>query len=338
MTWAQLRTFVAVADLGSVRAASGRLAVTQSAVSAALAALQREVGTPLVEREGRGLRLTRAGTTYAEYARRILGLLDEAGLAALGEADGGRDRLRVAAVTSAGEHLIPPLLARFRAAHPTIGVALEVGPRERVWALLADHVVDVAVAGRPPPDSDLVVRAVRRNDLIVVAGSEWADAPGRDVRDVPWLLREPGSGTRDTTEALLENLQADPIRLTLGSNGAVVAGVLAGLGVTLVSREAVHTELAAGRLIGVPVPGTPLDRPYHLVTHRTVPRATRLFLASLLDEAGSGFRPTASSPPRLPVPGGRPDRQVGPTVAARATDEGISDDRPGAGDRPPTGQ
>ncbi|MGH8976241.1 MAG: LysR family transcriptional regulator, partial [Acidimicrobiia bacterium] len=84
MTLGQLRTFLAVAETGSGRAASHRLVVTQPAVSAALAALQKEVGVALVAREGRGLRLTLAGTIFAGYARRILGLADEAVAAAGG--------------------------------------------------------------------------------------------------------------------------------------------------------------------------------------------------------------------------------------------------------------
>ncbi len=87
MTFNQLRTFVAIAETGAVRAAASLLVVTPSAVSSALAALQEEVGTPLVVREGRGLRLTEAGLVYADYARRILGLLDEARGAAAGELD-----------------------------------------------------------------------------------------------------------------------------------------------------------------------------------------------------------------------------------------------------------
>ena len=78
MTWSRLRTFLAVAETGSVRAAAVSLSVTESAVSAALAALQADLGAVLVERHGRGIRLTEAGLVYADYVRQILGLLDEA--------------------------------------------------------------------------------------------------------------------------------------------------------------------------------------------------------------------------------------------------------------------
>ena len=90
MTLNQLRTFLAVAEHGSVRAAAQELVVTQAAVSASVAALQKSLGVTLVTPDGRGLRLTNAGTAYAGYARRILGLLDEAALAAAADRGGKR--------------------------------------------------------------------------------------------------------------------------------------------------------------------------------------------------------------------------------------------------------
>lgn len=269
MTPGQLRTLAAVAEAGSVVGAAEALHVSQPAVSASLAALAREVGTPLAVRQGRGLALTPAGATLARYATRVLGLLDEATQAARAEA-GAAAVLRIAAVTSAGERLVPELLAPYRHAHPEVGVALEVGPRDRVWRLLGDHAVDLAVAGRPPEGADLVVYGRRPNVLVVAGRPEVAARWG----EAAWLLREPGSGTRATTEALLDELGLDPPRLTLGSNRAALAGAAAGLGVTLAPREEVGPELAVAA-----VPGTPLDRPYYLVGHAELPAAARHFVA-----------------------------------------------------------
>jgi DNA-binding transcriptional LysR family regulator len=280
-TTARLRALVAVADTGSVRAAAGRLVVTESAVSAAIAALTREVGALLVEREGRGVRLTAAGQAFAGYARTILGLHEEALAAARGNLDPERGRVRVAAVTTAGEHVLPALLAAFLGRHPGVGLGLEVGTSEHVWVMFAAHEADLVIAGRPPPHLDgAVVRAVRANALIVVGAPGTAD--GFDLARATWLMREAGSGTRATCEALLAGLQADPPSLILGSNGAVVAGAVAGLGVTLVSRDAVARQLAAGDLIPLPVPGTPLRRPWHAVTRRVSPAATTMLVGHLL--------------------------------------------------------
>ena len=149
-TVARLRTLVAVADCGSVREAARRLTVTESAVSAALAALAREVRVPLVERHGRGLRLTGPGQAYAGYARQILGLHEEALAAARSGPDAERGRVRVAAVTTAGEHLLPSSLASFLGAHPGVDLRLEVGSSERIWAMFTAHEADLVIGGRPP--------------------------------------------------------------------------------------------------------------------------------------------------------------------------------------------
>jgi DNA-binding transcriptional LysR family regulator len=276
VTPGQLTTFGAVAELGSVRAAAQQLSVTESAVSAALAALQRQLGTALLERVGRGVRLTPAGVSYARYAHRILGLLEQGALAAIAEAEPGHGTLRVAAVTSAGEFLLPPLLASFRAQHPDVGLDLEVAPRDRVWELLRRHAVDLAVAGRPPSEGGVWTYALRPNKLVVVAAPETA-AGTTDLATVPWLLREPGSGTRETLVALLDTLGGHGSRLTLGSNGAVISGAIAGLGATLASRDVVAPDLQDGRLVELAVPGTPLDRPFHLVGHREITATAALF-------------------------------------------------------------
>ena len=306
-TEARLRAFVAVAETGSVRAAAQRLVVTESAVSAAVAALTRDVGAPLLERQGRGLRLTASGLTYAEYARTILGLHAEALAAARGEADSGHGQVRLAAVTTAGEHVLPTLLASFRAEHPGIELGLEVGTREHVWGLLATHEADLVIAGRPPAALGAVVRAVRRNALIVV-GSPGV-AGGFDLERTTWLMREAGSGTRETCEALLASLDVEPPTLTLGSNGAVVAGAAAGLGVTLVSADAVRGLLAAGDLVEVPVPQTPMRRPWHAVTNPRATAGTEVLVAHLLAQEGPPEKrwhlPVQRRGPGAPPPGKR---------------------------------
>lgn len=286
MTPARLRAFLAVADTGSVRAAAERLHVTESAVSAAVAALSRELGAALVQREGRGLRLTGAGRTCASYARSVLGLLEEAAAAVRGEADPGL--VRLAAVTTAGEHVLPAVLAEFRTAHPDVDLRLEVDTSEQVWAQLENHEVDLVIGGRPPERMTATVRAVRANTLTVV-GAPGA-AAGFDPRRATWLMREAGSGTRGSCEALLAAMEAEPPTLTLGSNGAVIAGAAHGLGVTLVSRDAVEGLLAAGDLVEVPVRGTPMRRPWHAVSPPRLGSGAALLVEHLLRGRPAGLR------------------------------------------------
>lgn len=288
-TNARLRALVELADAGSVRGAAERLVVTESSVSAAVSALGTEVGTPLVTRHGRGVRLTAAGERYAEYARRILGLHDEAVLAARAEADPELGAVRLAAVTTAGEFLIPGMLASFRAKHPGVVLRLEVAPRGLVWPMLARHEADLVVAGRPPDDLfSARVRAVSPNTLVVVGAPE--ERAGFDPARTTWLLREPASGMRATCTALLERLDISPPLMTLGSNGAVIAAAVAGLGATLVSRQAVHRELDSGALVELPVPGMPLDRPWHVVSQTDPTPSVRLLIEHVLAVPELGWR------------------------------------------------
>jgi LysR family transcriptional regulator, low CO2-responsive transcriptional regulator len=296
-----------VAESGSVRAAAEQLVVTQAAVSASLAAMQRSLGLQLIRPDGRGLRLTSAGEEYAAYAHQILGLLDEARLAAVAAADPERGELRMAAVTTAAEQIVPGLLSGYRREHPHTGVLLEAGNRDRVRTLLEHHRVDLALAGRPEPGWDVRVHAVRPHELVVVSAPELAaESAARDsgaaagatgmlrwLSRQAWLLREPGSGTRLSTEALLAELDITPPTLTVGSNGAIRESAAVGLGVTLVSRDAVAQELASGRLAEVRVPGTPLHRDWYLIAHpgRLPLPAARLVAQVLKDTGESGFHP-----------------------------------------------
>lgn len=286
LTIHQLKVFLTVADTGSVRLAAERLVVTQPAVSASLAALEREVGATLFGRAGRGIELTTAGRTMARYAQLIVGLVDEAVAAVAGENEQGGGTIRVAAVTAAADLVVAPALARIRERQPNVGIAIEIGNRDRIWQLLTDRTVDVAVGSRPPVNGDLTSVASRPNEMILVAkpGSVWKQRIG----EATWLLREPGSGTRGATEEVIANLGITPPTLTVGSNAAIQTAAESGLGVALLPRDAVADAVRQRRLGVIHVASTPLQRPWHVVVRagETLPTPARAFIDSLVDEAG----------------------------------------------------
>ncbi|MFE1596919.1 LysR family transcriptional regulator [Nocardia sp. NPDC058705] len=290
-TWGRLRTFLAVYETGSVRAAAETLHVTPPAVSAAITALEEALGTRLFGKSGRGIVATDSGEIFAGYVRRLLGLLAEAA-GAVHDAD--RGRVRIGAVATASEYVLPLLMATFARAHPHVELSLSVLTRGELFARAADHVFDIALAGRPPRGSGLITAARRANRLVLVG------RPGlvEDPLTTPWLLTGIGSGTRDTTLSLLSRLQAAPPLLTLGTSGAAVAAAREGLGVTLVHEEAVREQLASGELVAYGVPGTPLDRPWHVCTSAEPTSATRLFVAHLCDpeQVGAAAFHTRSRP------------------------------------------
>ncbi|MEA3529483.1 LysR substrate-binding domain-containing protein [Nocardia implantans] len=279
VTAARMETFLAVARHGSVRRAAAQLHITEAAVSAAVAHVEKQLGAKLVAKAGRGIALTEAGRVYAEYCRGILGLMQEA-QAAVRRAETGR--LRIGVVATAGEYILLRPLASFRRRFPDIELSLSVHPRDALFLELQHHETDLVIAGRPPRDTGLVVRARRPSSLVVVG------LPELDPLHATWLLRGRGSGTREATLGLLDQLRIEPPTLTLGSHGAVLAAAREGLGVTLIHSDAISQDLDNGVLRVLPVDGTPLDRPWHAVTTRTPTPTTRLFLAHLLDAAEAG--------------------------------------------------
>ena len=165
ITVTQLTAFLAVVRGGSVTAAADELVVTQPSVSSAVAALGRELGCELFERAGRGIRLTEAGAAFRPYAADIVGLLEEGRQAAREAADLAARRLRIAAVTTAAESFVPPLMRAFSTRHPDIELALDVGNRdakhERLSAGLVLPNQRLGRAGTLAPGRDLLVGRIR---------------------------------------------------------------------------------------------------------------------------------------------------------------------------------
>jgi LysR family transcriptional regulator, low CO2-responsive transcriptional regulator len=297
MTLGQLRTFLAVVQAGSIRGAAIALVVTEPSVSATVGALSREVGVPLTERQGRGIRLTEAGRTFARYAVTMLGLADRAGRAAR-EAAGRPGHIRVSAVTTAGEYVLPPILAAFLREWEDLQVTIEVSNRAGVLASLLNEQVDLAVGGRPPVGGAIQGEPFLDNPIVLVGRP---DHPLRSRRSFDprllsgetWILREPGSGTRQTTEEFIasNDIEAGSI-MNVGSNGAITRAVELGLGVTLISQAAVAQELAAGRLALLRARGTALRRSWYALyrKHAPLPTSAELFLAFLRSPEGADVR------------------------------------------------
>jgi DNA-binding transcriptional LysR family regulator len=199
-------------------------------------------------------------------------------------------RLRIGAVATAGEVVLPPVLAGFRRRFPHIVLGVTIAPRDQLFDHLRHHEVDLVVGGRPPHGSSLRLRASRANTLIVVGAPGSSD----DLARTTWLMRSRGSGLLDTTLGLLNRLELDPPRLTLGTHGAVVASARAGLGITLVHADAVADDLARGSLGRLDVPRTPMKRPWVVATTSGPVPPAKLLISHLTDVTvmGSGvFHP-----------------------------------------------
>ena len=270
VTLTQLVAFLTVVRRGSVTAAAEELVVTQPSVSAAVSALERELGVRLTERAGRTVRPTAAGAAYAPYAAEVLGLLSQGARVAREAEEARPNTLRISAVTTAGEYLVPQLIQAFRERRPDLEISLDVGNRELVFQRVLDHNVDVAVTGRIPDDERLVGVDFADNEFVLVTSAGDPLARRRwvameELASRPWLLREPGSGTRTLCEEFLATRGIDPNVLTLGSNGAIKQAARSGLGIALQSRAAVELELELGLLDTISPRGGLPERRWHVV-------------------------------------------------------------------------
>jgi DNA-binding transcriptional LysR family regulator len=306
-TLRQLAAFAAVARLGSVSRAASELSLTQPAVSIQLRLLEESAGTPLLQRAGRGVRLTPAGDLMAGYAQRILDLWRDAGdgiAARRGEFAG---TLRIGAVTTA-EYLLPPLLVAFSQAHPEVQVKLQVGNRDDIVRMLASQEVDLVVMGRPPKELRTTATEFAKHPMAFVAapthplmarrGLALADLAGANL-----LVRERGSGTRATIERLFKDAGL-PLRAgsELSSNEAIKQMCAAGFGVAFVSLHTCGLEIGAGLLVLLPLAGNPIERGWFVIhlASRTLPQVAAAFEQFLVAEGQARIQRHLPPPRRRP--------------------------------------
>jgi DNA-binding transcriptional LysR family regulator len=262
MTLEQLRIFVAVAERQHVTRAAEALNLTQSAVSAAIAALEDRHVTKLFNRVGRGIELTDAGRLFLTEARAILSRVQAAELA-LAEVSGLKSgMLSVQASQTIASFWLPRYLVAFRRAYPRIDVRLSVGNSAQVAAAIHAGTAELGFVEGEVLDPALVSRPVARDQMMVVVGvgHPWAGretVKAAEIADTEWVLREQGSGTRSVFEQALTQLG---VRLTdlriameLPSNEAVRAAVEAGMGATAISASVVAPSIEAGLLHAVPL-------------------------------------------------------------------------------------
>jgi DNA-binding transcriptional LysR family regulator len=267
VTLTQLRAFATVARMGSVSAAAHALGVTEPAVSAAVAALRRDLGDTLFIRAGSGIRLTAGGERLAAAAAEIIGLEDRL-RREVGEARGERGLLRLAVSPTVAEYVSAPLLDAFTRRWPTLEVAQEVAAPEDFAALLADRRADVALGPAPPPSAAVDAVAFLRYKLVVVA------RPGHPLatrRDIPlaalggerWLVGPAGA---ELAAFFAERGLAAPDRGAFATEAAAQAAVAAGEGVMLVIAHTVLDAVRHGALTRLDVRGTPREGLWHAAT------------------------------------------------------------------------
>jgi DNA-binding transcriptional LysR family regulator len=263
-----LRLLVLIGELGSLGKAAAELHIAQPSASKRLSTLERRLGLALVDRTRRGSTLTAEGGVVCGWAQRVLDELDELVTGAEALRTRRRAELRVAASMTVAEHLAPAWIGELRRADPELYVGLQVTNSETVGELVRRGEVDVGFIESPTVPAGLSTRRAGVDRLVVVVppGHPWSrrrrPVTIADLALVPLVVRERGSGTRETLERALHRAGAQAVVpvVELGSVAAIRGAVVAGAGPAVLSELAVATDLAEGRLIEVEVAGLDLHR------------------------------------------------------------------------------
>lgn len=271
-TLRQLEVFLAVARFDSVSRAAGELNLSQSAVSGALADLETQFDVQLFERIGKRLELSELGRSLrargqalAEQAREFEDLLAQRG---------GAGVLRVGATLTIGDYLIVPLLARFVRERAGARTTLHVANMEEITRKVKNFELDVGLIEGELVDSELEVTPWRGDELVVFCSPKHPFAKKKvltdeDLRSANWIVREPGSGTRQTFEHAMRGILSElSLELELQHTEAIKSAVQAGLGVGCVSRIALEQEFRHRTLVPCAVPHRDLHRRFYFALHK----------------------------------------------------------------------
>jgi len=286
LTLSQLEVFASIARSGSMRAAAWRVARSQSAASSALAELESALGAQVFDRVGRRLVLNENGrallpkaTGIVEQALEPESLFKEAHAAPL----------RIAASYTIGEYLLPDLIVDWKRRHPAARVRLDISNTRDVLEALAAFRVDIGFMEGEHTHPDLLVRRWRTDEIVVVAARNHPLAARRatlrKLSEASWILREPGSGTREASDRwLIPHLSDVDVGMELGSNEAVKRAVASGLGLGCLSRHAVAGAVDRGWLVELATTLPPKRRTLSVVVHRArhLGTASRTFLEHCL--------------------------------------------------------
>lgn len=273
----KLQVFIAVVDLGGVGKAADSLHVAQPVVTAHIRSLEERVGAKLFFRDGRQLRLTAAGEAVRSWALDLMTQTNQLSRHLDGLVDGTRGSVAIAASMSVGSYMLPTILSDFRAQHPHISITLRIYDSDRAITAVESGECDFAVilAESTPSSAGLVGKRLGEEPLLVVAPAAGPPS-GTSIRleelaDFQFVELPEGFLRRSLNEVHLAKagLERRKIAIEMGHPEAMKRGVEKGLGVALLFRSSVESELERGTLKALDVDGWEVRVPIYLV-HRSV--------------------------------------------------------------------
>jgi DNA-binding transcriptional LysR family regulator len=303
----QLKVFEAVARHSSFTRAAEELFLTQPTVSMQVKQLSKAVGLPLFEQVGKRLYLTEAGKQLYKTCQDIFDRLSQFEIAIADLKGLKQGSLRLSVVTTA-KYVIPRLLGPFCQRYPGVDVSLTVTNHEYLIENLVNNRDDLYILSQPPEDLDVVIHPFMENPLVVIAWrnhplTQEKDIPLKRIAEEPFIMREPGSGTRKSVQKLFDEHGLDVrVKLDLGSNEAIKQAIAGGLGISVLSLHTLALEGTTSQLAILNVEGFPIQRHWYVVypAGKQLSIIAQTFFDYLLTEGKAVAEQTALIPASLP--------------------------------------
>lgn len=279
----QLEVFVQVVRLKSFSKAADALYLTQPTISAHISALESELGTKLVVRSTKEIQLTTTGNILFSYANQILGLCERAEQDVKTASSDIQGALSVAASTVPSQYLLPRILPHLRQRYPKVFFQVFQGDSSQVAQRIFENGAELGIIGSPVQKAGCVCTPFFSERMVIITPNtpEYQELEGemtnQVLRSSPFLVREPGSGTRKRSEEFLRGVGVDPRELTLAaqlqSTESILQGVKNGLGISIVSGLAASDYVQMGAVLSFDYDSPLLTRQFYLIHHRNRPHS-----------------------------------------------------------------
>lgn len=270
-----LLVFVTVAEMGHFSRAAEELHMTQPAVSQYIQMLERSIGSKLLDRNSKFVRLNKAGEIVYHHAKQILGLYTRMQSLVGDLTNTASGELSIGASYTFGEYVLPYAVAALRQQYPAIKPVITIGNTTEISELVRNRQLDIGIVEGNFNKEKIVSECFAEDSMFITAAvghrfSAMEEVSVSELREETWIVREVGSGTREAAERMFRTLQFVPDKLLqFGSTQIIKESVEAGLGITLLSQWTIRKELSLGSLRTVKVSGTPVIREFALIRQST---------------------------------------------------------------------
>ncbi|ETI68619.1 LysR family transcriptional regulator [Neobacillus vireti] len=284
-----LAVFVKVVEKENFSKAAEELHMTQPAVSQYIRTLEESIGTRLLERSNKYVRLNQAGEIVYHHAKEILALYTKMQSLVDDLTNKASGPLAIGASYTFGEYILPHIIARMQREYPQISPSIKIQNTKEIIELVKMHQLDIGIIEGFFKEDTLNSEVVSEDNMLIVAPlghhllTEKWEKRMSDLAEETWILREEGSGTREAAENLFRMSEFTPKKiLEFGSTQLIKESVEAGLGISLLSQWAIEKEITNGYMGKIDVQGLPFKRNFSILTHTSYQtKALKTFIGSL---------------------------------------------------------